>query len=449
MPTSRPRALRRLRLTVTEPIRADRADRAETPVGSVPLLPWPVAAVTGGLLAALAGWLLVTGVALVAWFTAMAMSVPQVLRFSSQVWLLAHGGSADIGGVRLSLIPLGLTLLCALLVTSVAGYAGRQALLARTVDPTQAERLRLALSVAGLVVVAYVAVAIVMAWATGGAASIVAPGLGSLLVALPSAALGAALGAGVESRALVPDPVLRLARGTGAALAGLTAVGAVVLATGTLLGADRIAAIEDSLRLGGPGAFVWSVAMLFYLPNLLVWSASWALGPGFTLGPGTLVSVTGTQLGMLPALPVLGAIPVGAVAGDWMQLWMAGGLVAGVAAGVVAVQGGRGRLRLVPAVALGAGSGLLAALLLVALCAMSRGDLGELRMTALGPRLLESLVIVPPVLTLTGALSALVAFLLESRRPLPPDPASLTTVRDIEATVLLPAGTARRRGSAD
>lgn len=446
MPTPRPRALRRLRLTVTEPIRAGRGD---APVESVPLLPWPVAAASGGLVAALAGWLLVTGVAMVAWFTAMAMAVPQVLRFSSQVWLLAHGGRADLGGVQVSLIPLGLTLLCAILVTSAAGYAGRQALLARTVEPSQAERGTLALMVAGVVTAGYVAVAAVMAWTTSGAAAILAPAAGALLVAAPSALLGAALGLAVEVRRMLPDLALRLVRGTGATLAALVAVGGVVLATGVILGAERMAAIEDSLGLDGAGRVVWATTVLFYLPNLLVWAASWALGPGFTLGSGTLISLSGTQVGMLPALPVLGAVPVAEVAGPSMPAWLAGGVVAGVVAGVVPVRRGRGRLRVVPAVLLGGGSGLLAGLLMVAAAALSRGDLGGLRMVGLGPRIIEALIMIPPALALLGSLAALATCFVESRRPLPPDPASLTTVRDIEATVLLPASATRGRGSAD
>ena len=96
-----------LHLRVTSPPSAsERTARLAT----VPLVPWPLAAAVGGVVAALLGWLLVVGVAGVAWFTASAIPLPDVLLFCSQVWLLAHGGGAQIAGTTITLVPLGLTL---------------------------------------------------------------------------------------------------------------------------------------------------------------------------------------------------------------------------------------------------------------------------------------------------------------------------------------------------
>ena len=49
------------------------------------------------------------------------------------------------------------------------------------------------------------------------------------------------------------------------------------------------------------------LAQLALVPNALVWAASYALGAGFVMGAGSVVAPAGTELGMLPGLPLLGA----------------------------------------------------------------------------------------------------------------------------------------------
>jgi hypothetical protein len=57
------------------------------------------------------------------------------------------------------------------------------------------------------------------------------------------------------------------------------------------------------------GLIALAVAQLAILPTLIVWAATWIVGPGFTLGTGALVSPLGTNLQIVPALPVLGIVP--------------------------------------------------------------------------------------------------------------------------------------------
>ncbi|MDQ7992451.1 MAG: DUF6350 family protein, partial [Propionicimonas sp.] len=110
-----------LQLRVTSPPSAsERTMRLD----ALPLLPWPLAAAAGGALAAVVGWLLLVGVVGVAWFTAIAIPLPDVLVFCSQLWLLGHGGGARIGGATLTLVPLGLTLAGAALAGAVGRFAG-------------------------------------------------------------------------------------------------------------------------------------------------------------------------------------------------------------------------------------------------------------------------------------------------------------------------------------
>ena len=117
-----------IRLRVTSP---PSAQERTVRLASVPVVPWAAAAAIGGAGAAVLGWLLIVGVAGVAWFTASAIPLPEVLAFCSGIWLLAHGGVAEIAGSTLSLMPLGLTLVGAALARVVGRFAAGQAWLAR------------------------------------------------------------------------------------------------------------------------------------------------------------------------------------------------------------------------------------------------------------------------------------------------------------------------------
>ena len=51
------------------------------------------------------------------------------------------------------------------------------------------------------------------------------------------------------------------------------------------------------------------LVQLAYVPNAIVWSICYTLGPGFAFGAGTVVAPTGSALGPLPLLPMLAALP--------------------------------------------------------------------------------------------------------------------------------------------
>lgn len=112
---------------------------------------------------------------------------------------------------------------------------------------------------------------------------------------------------------MVPDLIVR---GTAVALAGLSAIGGVVLALAVLIGGAQIVALFQAGNVDLVGATVIALGQLVYLPTLVVWALSFAAGPGFALGTGTAVSPAGTQLGVVPGIPVLGAVP------DSTSTWM-------------------------------------------------------------------------------------------------------------------------------
>lgn len=411
MPMPRFRDPDRLKLTVST-ARTVRLPR--TPDGP-PLFPWPLAALGGGVVAGLAGALLVVGVMLVAWASAIAIALPTVLTFAAEVWLLAHGGALVIGQDSVTLIPLGLTAGFGALCASAGRFAYRQGRLGRPGDLDQAAGRRLLLGSIGQVVAGYTIFAIGLAWAVDGPAAVWRPALGALVVSAVGGAVGAGRAAGRRFGTAGPDWWRRGVRGACAGVLGLVVVGALALATAVVLGEARIGALEDALQLDGAGIFVWSVVVLAYLPNLLGWALAWLLGAGFTVGSGSVVSLSGTQLGMLPSIPVFGALPGVGAADPWLLAWLVTGVAAGALAGVVAVR--RGHPGALGAIAGGAAAGLLLAIAYLGWAAASRGGLGSLRLVDLGPRLLESVLIAGPLLLLSAVLAALLAWFVRRRSP--------------------------------
>ena len=273
-----------------------------------PLLPWPIAAIGGGVLAALAGSLAVAGVVLIAWLSAIAIPLPTALTFATQVWLLAHGGAVQIGADQWTVVPLGLTLIFAAICASVGGFAFRQGRQARAGEVSAQLRRRLVLGSVAQVTAGYTAFAALLAWGLSGPAAIWRPALGALLVSGIGSVLGAATAAGHRPNRTRPEWLRRGLRGAAAGGLALVAAAAVALGVALLLGESQVTALEESLRFDSGGVFVWSLIALAYLPNLLAWTLAWVLGAGFTVGAGSLVSLWTTELGMLPAVPVFGAL---------------------------------------------------------------------------------------------------------------------------------------------
>lgn len=98
---------------------------------------------------------------------------------------------------------------------------------------------------------------------------------------------------------------------------GLASVAFVVLVSSLLLTVMIVAnyaqviALYEGIHSGVLGGIAVTLAELAFLPNLVLWTASWLIGPGFAIGVGSSVGPLGTSLGPLPAVPVLGALPTG------------------------------------------------------------------------------------------------------------------------------------------
>jgi hypothetical protein len=72
-----------------------------------------------------------------------------------------------------------------------------------------------------------------------------------------------------------------------------------------------ITRLYESVQVSILGAVVLTAGQLALLPNLIIFGAAWFTGVGFSIGTGSLISPLGSQVGPLPAVPLLGALPVG------------------------------------------------------------------------------------------------------------------------------------------
>jgi hypothetical protein len=288
----------------------------------------PPALVTSSLLAALqavAASLVVVMVPVVGTWIATANGTAawtDVVRLGLDLWVLAqHGGIVVIGG-HVGLVPLGLSAA----PLTACWFSGRR--LARALDP-RAERIaagatRAAPSFPPLR--ALIIFASAYALLTGLAAVLAAmtqaraiPGqafVGAGTIAAVAGGLGAAAYRFGTARAglravlrLLPGWVRDWLRPAAAAL-GIQLGAACVLFVGVLIAhRDEVLTLHKALQPDLAGGMVLVLAQLLLVPNLILWTASAIVGPGFAIGAGTSVTTSSVVLGPLPALPVLGALP--------------------------------------------------------------------------------------------------------------------------------------------
>ncbi|MGH1549352.1 cell division protein PerM [Leifsonia poae] len=117
---------------------------------------------------------------------------------------------------------------------------------------------------------------------------------------------------------VVPE---QLRIGALAALRAGTAATAIVIGVAALILAllifghyGTIISLYEQVQSGVVGGVALTIGQLALLPNVVVWMASWLVGPGFAIGTGSSVSPIGTDLGPLPGLPLFGVIPPGGFA---------------------------------------------------------------------------------------------------------------------------------------
>lgn len=187
------------------------------------------------------------------------------------------------------------------------------------------------------------------------------------------------------------SPSIRAAAATAlragaASVAAIVAVSAVLVAVLLAVNYATVISLYEGLHAGVVGGLALTIGQLAFLPNLVLFAASWLVGPGFAVGAGSSVSPLATQLGPVPAVPILGAIPTGDLSFGFV------GLLVPIAAGflVAAIL----RPRLVDALdvdrpqlwlaGIGAGAGVVGGLLLGVLSWAASGSAGPGRLAEVG-----------------------------------------------------------------
>ncbi len=117
--------------------------------------------------------------------------------------------------------------------------------------------------------------------------------------------VGWAFGLPAQVRAVLASSL----RGGLAAAAMVVSISAVVLSVLMIANFSTILGLYEGLQGGVFGSLILTAAQLLFMPNFVMWVASWFVGTGFALGTGSSVSPVGTDLGLVPALPILGAMP--------------------------------------------------------------------------------------------------------------------------------------------
>ena len=130
------------------------------------------------------------------------------------------------------------------------------------------------------------------------------------------------------------DAPALIARGAAVVAAGLIGVGAGVAAVAVFARAGQIVALYQAGNVDVIGAVVLTLGQLAYAPTLAAWGMAFAAGPGFLVGEGASVSPAGTQVGVIPGIPALGAIPESTT--PWLLLLALAPVALGVFAGWIA-----------------------------------------------------------------------------------------------------------------
>lgn len=418
----------------------DGAEASES-TRQTPWLPWWLAAFGAAVLSVATSWVLVCGLFALGWLATPDADFTGVFGAGTRAWLLGYFAGATVAGLHLSVTPLGLTLLELLLALGFASFAAGQTRLAAPEVLSGQQRRSLALRVTGAFTLAHTLAVLVPSFVVASAEE-------SARALVGAAAIGGIASLTSAARALqwrVTDDWPRWLRpvpaGVLASVLTMLLTGAVVLAVGLVQHRDRVTALHESLEPGTLGSVLLLVVQLFWLPNLVVWCSSWALGAGFQLGLGSVISPAQNQVGLLPTIPVLGAIPESGPGDSAQLVWLTSGLLAG-AVGAIVVLRARPRARFDETALVGGLVGVLAGLVLVLLGLLASGDLGSLRMVGLGVRPTHLFVMAPTLLgiagVVTGAVTGLLRPVRREDRTASPLVGGLESAPEDEATIVRP-----------
>ena len=222
---------------------------------------------------------------------------------------------------------------------------------------------------------------------------------------------------GLERRGAGDAVISATALGVAVTVAAIIGAGAVVLAGAVAVSGGEIVALYQAGNVDILGAIVVTLGQLAYVPTLIVWTISWIAGPGFAIGTGSTVSPVGTDLAVVPSIPVLGAVP------DASNAWLLLVALIPVAAGALGGWFARSRLHAVtegpsdamaPRVVTTLAMAVVAALAAAGMAVAGSGAIGPGRLADVGPQV-GPLALVIGVEVLVGAAILLLSPLSHAR----------------------------------
>ena len=342
--------------------------------------------------------------ALVAWFATdqgTHGTTKDALRIGSDAWLLAHGASLDVGVATVTMLPLGLTALCAY----VCFRLGRWAAITSAADDLRTVGLA-----AFVMAAVYGLVGIVVALLASIPSAQPNLGLafgGGFVVALLGGGSGLLVGSPhlVTVIARVPETARSIAYAAVASALAVFAAGGLLVGALLILDLGAAANVLSHLHADTAGGAFYTVLVAGLAPNAALFGASYLVGPGFAVGTGTVVSTGNVILGPVPAFPLLAALPPDGPAPWWAMLF----LLVPVAMGALAARlAGRAYLctGYAAAATRGLGGGAAGGLLLGIAMALSGGVIGPGRMRDIGPGLVEPTLAAIVAIGLGGVIGA-------------------------------------------
>jgi Family of unknown function (DUF6350) len=301
MPPSRPAEQRAAASHTSE------ARRAVVPQAAARSL-WSAAAWTGAG-TALIGAVGAIAVVAVCWLPASGASghTSATLKAGVLSFLAALHGGVTVDGSPSRFVPLGMTMLVAALLYRGGSGLGDAAEALGERDPV---RLLVAAAVQAAAFSTTCLLLAVLARLGTSSAPLVGVGLASLVLsgAVGTWGLARACQLGGAIRALVPPLAEDIARSAAAALLVYLIAGALLTAASLIVHHSQVATISGEVGGGWSGVPILALGILS-VPNAVISGVGYLAGPGFAVGAGTTVSLRGAAHGLVPAFPLLGALP--------------------------------------------------------------------------------------------------------------------------------------------
>jgi hypothetical protein len=356
--------------------------------------PLVLVATLGGAAAAVATLLVCLALGVVGWFLADAGAhgTPRDgLRVGALGWLLGHGSGIRVGGVAVTVVPLGLTALCAWSIwrlghrvgDSVSGH-GPDADRIADGERDWTVAVATAAFTGGYLLVAICTSRLAATSAAVPSSARVALWTLALCVTIGLTAIAIGSGRAAIWAAFLP-PSMRAAAATCLRiLGGYAAVAALVFLLALLIDFGAAVNVMSRLHTDAGDGVVYTALTATVLPNAVLFSASYLLGPGFAVGANTLVSPTLVSTGALPMFPLLAALPDNGPTPAWTAYLLA---VPVLVAAVAAFRSQRRNptLRWEEGALRGCVGGVVAGVLLGLLASVSGGAVGPGRMREVGP----------------------------------------------------------------